>query len=61
MGNGMGVGVGAEKGGTLYSRQDLLLKLRYRKSRRVISGPLSEGSAELISKEKQHLCIKTDV
>ena len=51
---------GGERGGTLYARQDGLLKLGYMQSRRMISGPLSEGSAKIVSKKKQHLCIKAN-
>lgn len=52
------MGVGDRKGeASLHTRQDLLLKLRYR----MTSGPLSEGSTKLISNEKQHLCIKADI
>lgn len=49
--------MGVERGRQL---TDQLLRLGHPQSRRLISGPLSEGSARLISKKKQHLCIKAN-
>lgn len=53
--------MGVEKGELLYTPDKTgFSNWVAMQSRTMTSGPLSEGFAKLISKEKQHLCIKTN-